>query len=111
MANQAKLKNVGRQYADAYAAHYTGKNLLEALELYKGIVNAHPDSKEAGYSRSQLMNIVHGVVPARELLDVQVELASGRLEREKANGAEPVRTGPSGRETDDGDDPADDTSR
>jgi hypothetical protein len=111
MGKHARHTKVGQEYAKAYAAHYTTKDLLEALELYSSVVDMNPDSEEAGYSRSQLLNIVHGVVPERELLDVQVDLARGRLGREGSAGAESAPTDPPGPETDEGKDTADDEPR
>ena len=35
----------------------------------------HPDSKEAGYARSQIQNIVHAVVPEQALTGAQADLA------------------------------------
>jgi hypothetical protein len=49
--------------------------LREALEFYKGIVAAHPDTREAGYSQSQIQNIIKEVVPERELFEAQVGMA------------------------------------
>ena len=65
----------GRQYAAAHEAHYTTKDLSEALELYRDILTAHPETREAEYSRSQIQNIVSSIVPKQELFDAQVELA------------------------------------
>ena len=67
MRNDTGLTEASQKYAAAYAAHYETKDLREALELYRGIVAAHPDTQEAGYSRSQIQNIVNEVVPEREL--------------------------------------------
>ena len=75
MRNETELTEAGKQYAEAYAAHYTTKDLYEALELYKGIMAEHPNTKEAEYSRTQIQNIVQSVVPKQRLLDAQVELA------------------------------------
>jgi hypothetical protein len=75
MRNETELTEAGKQYAEAYAAHYTTKDLHEALELYKGIMAEHPNTKEAEYSRTQIQNIVQSVVPKERLLDAQVELA------------------------------------
>ena len=75
MRNDTGLTEASQQYAAAHAAHYGTKDLREALELYKGIVAAHPDTQEAGYSRSQIQNIVKAVVPSQELFDAQVDLA------------------------------------
>jgi hypothetical protein len=75
MRNETALTEAGKQYAEAHAAHYTTKDLLEALELYKGVMAAHPNTKEAEYSQTQIENIVKSVVPKQRLLDAQVELA------------------------------------
>ena len=68
-----------QQYADAYAAHYKTKDLRGAFELYKGVIDAHRDSAEAGWSRSQILNIIRGVVPEEELFAAQADLASAHL--------------------------------
>jgi hypothetical protein len=70
----------GRRYAAAYEAHYGRKALQEALRLYRELVAAHPTSREAGYSRAQIRNIVHEVVPERELLEAQVGCALAHFE-------------------------------
>ncbi len=75
MRNDTGRTEAGRQYAAAYAAHYTTKDLHEALELYGGVIVAHPKNQEAEYSRSQIQNIVNAVVPKQELFDAQVDLA------------------------------------
>ena len=75
MKNDTGLREASQQYAAAHAAHYETKDLREALELYKGVLAAHADTPEAGYSRSQIQNIVKEVVPERELFDAQVGMA------------------------------------
>jgi hypothetical protein len=75
MKKKTELTAAGRQYATAYEAHYTTKNLHEALELYNGIMTEYPNTKEAEYSRSQIQNIVNAVVPKQELCDAQLGLA------------------------------------
>ncbi len=75
MRNDTGLTEARRQYAAAHAAHYKTKDLREALEFYKGIVAAHPDTQEAGYSRSQIHNIIKEVVPEQELFEAQVGMA------------------------------------
>ena len=64
-----------REYAEAYEKHYAIKDVHAALQIYKGIVVEYPDSKEAEYSRSQIQNIVHNVVPKQVLYDAQLDLA------------------------------------
>ena len=75
MKNDIELTQTGRQYAAAYAAHYTKRDLPTALQLYRDVMASHPDDPEAGYSRTQIQNIVNTVVPQQELLDAQIELA------------------------------------
>ncbi len=89
MANGTGTMKVGRQYEEAHAAHYKTKDLHEALGLYKDVIAAHPDTREAEYSRSQLMNIVSSVVPRQELLDAQVALALTHLENGEPPDDEP----------------------
>jgi len=80
MRNDTGFTEAGQQYAAAYAAHYKTKDLHEALELYKGVMAAHPNTREAEYSRSQIQNIVNAVVPKQELFDAQVDLALAHFE-------------------------------
>jgi hypothetical protein len=75
MKNETAPTEVSQRYAAAHAAHYETKDLREALELYKGVLAAHPDTQEAGYSRSQIQNIIKEVVPERELFETQVGMA------------------------------------
>jgi hypothetical protein len=79
MRNDTGLTEASQRYAAAYAAHYGTKDLRVALELYKGILAAHPDTQEAGYSRSQIHNIIKEVVPERELFEAQVGIAMARF--------------------------------
>jgi hypothetical protein len=80
MRRDDELTEVGRQYAEAYAAHYTGGDLPAALQLYRKVVVSRPDTLEAGYARTQVRNIVNAVVPRQELLDADVQLALAHLE-------------------------------
>ena len=75
MRNDTGMTKASQQYAVAHAAHYETRDLPQALELYKGILAAHPDAQEAGYSRSQIRNIVREVVPERELFETQLGMA------------------------------------
>jgi hypothetical protein len=75
MGSETELTEADKQYAEAYATHYTTKDLHEAIDLYRGIMAAHPNTKEAEYSRTQILNIVQSVVPKQRHLDAQVELA------------------------------------
>jgi hypothetical protein len=80
MRNDTGLTEAGQHYAAAYAAHYTTKDLHEAIKLYMGVMAAYPNTQEAEYSRSQIQNIVNVVVPKQDLLDAQVNLALAHFE-------------------------------
>ena len=82
MRNHTELTDAGRQYAAAYDAHYGGRDLPVALQLYMNVVASHPGTQEAGYSGTQVQNIVNAVVPKQELLDAEMELALAHLEHE-----------------------------
>jgi hypothetical protein len=85
MRNNTQLTTeAGRQYAAAYDAHYTKRDLPVALQLYMKVMASHPGAQEAGYSRMQVQNIVNAVVPKQELLDAQIELARAHFEHEGA---------------------------
>jgi hypothetical protein len=75
MSTATESTEAGRDYATAYAAHYSDHDLPRALQLYLKVVSDHPDTKEAGYARLQAQNIINATVPDQELLDAQVELA------------------------------------
>jgi hypothetical protein len=75
MSTANALTETGRDYAAAYAAHYTDHDLPKALQLYLKVISVHAGTKEAGYARSQAQNIINATVPDQELLDAQVELA------------------------------------
>ena len=80
----------GRQYASAYDAHYTTKDIHKAFTLYEDIIAAHPDTKEAGYSKSQVQNIVNAVVPKKEIMDSLMELARIHFDPKVPLDAEPA---------------------
>ena len=82
MINNTKLTEAGQQYATAYDAHYTTKDMYKAFKLYGRIIAAHPDTQEAGYSRSQVQNIVNAVVPKQKVMDALVELALTHFEQD-----------------------------
>jgi hypothetical protein len=75
MRNTTELTEASRQYATAYAAHYTETDLPAAMRLYKQVMTSHPSDPEAEYARVQIQNIVNAVVPKQELLDAQMEMA------------------------------------
>lgn len=86
MRNETVPTEASRQYEAAYAAHYTGRDLPVALQLYKKLMASHPTAQEAGYSRTQVQNIVNAVVPKQELLDAQMELVLVHFERKRLIG-------------------------
>jgi hypothetical protein len=47
MRNKTELTEAGKQYTEAYAMHYTTKDLHKSIDLYRGIMAAHPNTKEA----------------------------------------------------------------
>lgn len=79
MRNDAGRSEADRTYAAAHAAHYGEKDLREALALYLEITTAYPESREAGYARSQIQNIAKTVVSKQDLLNAQVDLIQAHL--------------------------------
>jgi hypothetical protein len=82
MSDDSARTEAAREYAAAYAAHYSERDLAMALQLYKKLMASHASAGEEGYSRTQVQNIVNAVVPEQELLDARTELALDRLERQ-----------------------------
>jgi hypothetical protein len=82
MIDNTILTEVGQQYATAYDAHYKTKEMYKAFKLYGRIIATHPDTHEAGYSRSQVQNIVNAVVPKQKVMDALVELARTHFEQD-----------------------------
>lgn len=88
---ESKLSTeAGRKYAMAYKAQYTTKDIHKAFTLYEDLIAAHPDTLEAGYSRSQVQNIVNTVVPKNKILDSLLELVRIHFEQNVSLDAEPV---------------------
>ena len=94
MSDDSALTAAARDYAAAYAAHYSKRDLAMALQLYKKLMASHASAREAGYSRTQVQNIVNAVVPEQELLDAQMELALARLEHQISPDAGPIPVAP-----------------
>lgn len=84
MTTNTEATEPGRRYQAAYQVHYDGKDLRDALGLYRGIIDAFPDAPEAGYSRAQVWNIVKSLVPKEELLDAHAGLALACLARRES---------------------------
>jgi hypothetical protein len=81
MKHEPGLNEAGREYAAAYATHYTEHNLPSALRLYKQVIALHPSDPVADYSQMQIQNIVNSVVPKTELLDAEIDLACTHFEQ------------------------------
>jgi hypothetical protein len=93
MRTETEPTEANQQYAAAYAAHYTGRDLPLALQLYRKLMASHPSAQEAGYARMQVQNMVNAVVPRQELLDAQIELLLVHFERdERLHGGRPPGT-------------------
>ena len=73
----------GRQYATAYAAHYSTRDLPLAFQLYRQLIETHPNAKEAGYAEMQIRNMVNATVPKKDLLDFQIERLLHHFEQDK----------------------------
>lgn len=83
MSNKAETTEAGREYAAAYAVHYTERDLPGALRLYVNVIASYPGEKEVEFSRAQVRNIVNVVVPKQELFDAQVNLAVAHFGHER----------------------------
>jgi hypothetical protein len=94
MGDDSALTEAAREYAAAYAKHYSERDLAMALQLYRKIIASHPSARQAEYSRAQVQNIGNAVVPKQELLDVQIELALARLEQQISPDAGPIPVAP-----------------
>jgi len=82
MRKNIEPTEASRQYAAAYAAHYTERDLPLAFQLYKELLASNPSSQEAGYTRMQLQNLINAVVPKQELLDAQIERLLAHFEND-----------------------------
>ena len=80
MSDNGALTEAACEYAAAYAAQYSQRDLAVALQLYERLIASHSSAREAGYSRTQIQNIANAVVPEQDLLDAQIELAFAHLE-------------------------------
>ena len=83
-----------RQYAAAHAAHYSTKDLREALGLYQSVIAQHPTSPEAEYSRSQIRNLARSVVPEQELLDAHAGLVLAHISQKWSPDVKPAQVTP-----------------
>jgi hypothetical protein len=90
MRESSLSEEAGQQYATAYDTHYTTKDIHKAFKLYEDIITGHPDTKEAGYSRSQVQNIVNAMVPKKEIMDSLMKLARIHFDQKVSLDAEPA---------------------
>jgi hypothetical protein len=82
MTNQIESSDSFKQYVIAYTAHYNNKKLQKALELYQLVISKYPGTKKAEYSRQQILDIIHGVVPNPKLTDTQVTRATKHFKQD-----------------------------
>jgi hypothetical protein len=80
MKLNTEVTSAGQQYAAAYAAHYSERNVPLALQLYGKLVASCPGAPEAEYSRMQVHNIVNAVVPKQTVLESEIKLALAHFE-------------------------------
>ena len=82
MKNRNKVTVAGQDYSNAHDMHYKTKNLSKAFNLYRDIIADYPKTEEAGYSLSQVRNIVNAVVPKQEVMDALVALTLVHFEQD-----------------------------
>jgi len=94
MKNNNSVTEAGKQYTAAHDVHYKTKDMPEAFKLYRGIIADHPDTKEAGYSLSQVHNIVKDVVPKQEVMDGLVAMTLGHFDKDLPSDVKPASEAP-----------------
>ena len=99
MVDHSATGEAARDYAEPYKAHYSRRDLPSAIHLYRKSMASHASSPEAGYSLAQIQNIVNSIVPARDLLDAQAELALTCLEQANSANVVPALITPSSMES------------
>ena len=82
MKNRNNVAVADQNYTKAHDMHYKTKDLPEAFKLYRSIIADYPETKEAGYSLSQVQNIVNSVVPKQEVMDALVTLTLAHFEQD-----------------------------
>ncbi|MBN2716739.1 MAG: hypothetical protein JXX14_12875 [Deltaproteobacteria bacterium] len=81
MSDQTTPTEAKKQYSVAYETHYKQGDLREAFALYRNILSNFPNTREAGYARSQIQHIVNAMVPKEDRLESQIRLASAVFEK------------------------------
>lgn len=87
MKTDYAFSTAARDYLAAHTTQHGEHDLLGALRSYAQILALHPDAREAGYARTQMLAIVQQVVPPEELLTAQIELALRHLQGGATEGA------------------------
>jgi hypothetical protein len=82
MKNRNNVTVAGQDYTRAHDMHYKTKDLPKAFKLYGGIIADYPETKEAGYSLTQVQNIVNAVIPKKEVMDALVALTLAHFEQD-----------------------------
>ena len=82
MKNKHKITLEGEDYSKAYDMHYKTKDLPKAFNLYRGVIADYPNTDEAGYSLSQVHNIVNTVVPKQEVMDALVAMTLAHFKQD-----------------------------
>ena len=79
MTSHIVSNEAARQYAAAYAAHYSQRDLPLALRLYQDLLSHHPNVPEATYARMQLHNMFTLTVPQQQRVDQEISLLKKQL--------------------------------
>ena len=82
MKNKNNITVASQDYTEAHDMHYKTKELQKAFKLYRGIIADYPRTEEAGYSLSQVQNIVNAVVPKQEVMDALVALTLAHFKQD-----------------------------
>lgn len=84
MTSLIASSEAARQYAAAYAAHYSQRNLLLASQLYQDILFLYPNALEADYARMQLHSMFTLTVPQQIRVDAEILLLEMQLKEGSA---------------------------
>jgi len=82
MNNRNNVTVADQDYSKAHDMHYKTKDLPKAFKLHRDIIADYPETKEAGYSLSQVKNIMNAVVPKQEVVDAFVALTVAHFEQD-----------------------------
>lgn len=69
------------QYTEAHAEHYVAKDLLKAFDLYRNIIDTHPESQAAEFARGQVENIVSFLIPKEKIFNNHVDMALAHFKK------------------------------